>query len=195
MAEALRELHDPLAAALDAGPDAPGPAVVTAIITALLPAESGTAPPWLRGAQPVVFRRVHAALARHHGALLADPVGSGKTWVALAVAQALGGPTVVLAPAVLRDQWERTAARVGVAITVHSHERASRGALPAAAPGLVIIDESHRFRTPTSRRYRCVAPWLLPSRGQLGGRTKPGKLVLEPFFGHQPLRADRLVRG
>ncbi len=164
MAEALQELHDPLAAALDAGPDAPGPAVVTAIITALLPAESGTAPPWLQGAQPVVFRRVHAALARHHGALLADPVGSGKTWVALAVAQALGGPTVVLAPAVLRDQWERTAARVGVAITVHSHERASRGALPAAAPGLVIIDESHRFRTPTSRRYRCVAPWLLPSR-------------------------------
>ncbi len=164
MAEALRELDDPLAAALDAGPDAPGPAVATAIIAALLPSESGTAPRWLRDAQPVVFRRVHAALARHGGALLADPVGSGKTWVALAVAQALGLPTVVLAPAILREQWERTAAGVDVAITVVSHERASRGALPAAPPGLVIIDESHRFRTPACRRYRMVAPWLLPSR-------------------------------
>ena len=163
MAEALRELHDPLGAALDAGPDAPGPAVVSAIIAALLPAERGDAPPWLRDDQPVAFRRVQAALARHGGALLADPVGSGKTWVALAVAEALGCPTVVLAPAVLRGQWERTAARVGVSITVHSHERASRGRLPGTAPGLVIVDECHRFRSPTTRRYRVVAPWLVGS--------------------------------
>lgn len=164
MAEALREVHDPLAAALDAGPDAPGPAVVTGIVAALLPAESGTPPPWLRDDQPVAFRRVHAALARYGGALLADPVGSGKTWVALAVAHALGLPTVVLAPAVLRGQWEGTAARVGVPVLVHSHERASRGALPCRTPGLVIIDESHRFRAPGSRRYRTVAPWLGSAR-------------------------------
>ncbi len=37
--------------------------------------------------------------------------------------------------------------------------------------------------------------WLLPFRGQLRERSEPGKLVLEPFFGHQPLRADRLVCG
>ena len=54
------------------------------------------------------FRRALAALERYGGALLADPVGSGKTYVALAVGRprcAGRRPTACLVPAALADQW------------------------------------------------------------------------------------------
>lgn len=161
VAEALAERHDPLAASLDPGPDQPFAAVRAALVTALLPPEAPDPPPgWLRPGQVRSFRRGLAALRAHQGALLADPVGSGKTWVALAVAQALGGPVVALVPAVLRAQWQAAAARAGVALRVHSHQAASRGRLPHDPARLIIIDESHHFREPAARRYHTVAPWL-----------------------------------
>jgi hypothetical protein len=88
-------------------------------------------------------------LRSHGGALLADPVGSGKTFVALAVARALATrrPTACLVPAALIDQW-RARRRPRVPIVVGSHEAASRGRLPDQARGLVLIDEAHRFRHP-----------------------------------------------
>jgi hypothetical protein len=94
--------------------------------------------------------------------VLADPVGSGKTYVALAVAAAWnrGGPTACLVPAPLRDQWVATSAALDVTLVVGSHQQASRGRLPADPRGLVLIDESHHFRNPATRRYAAVAPWL-----------------------------------
>ena len=120
-------------------------------------------PSWLRPAQAASFRRAVAALRGQGGALLADPVGSGKTFVALAVARALTarGPAACLVPAALIGQWRATADALGVPIVVGSHEAASRGRLPDQARGLVLIDEAHRFRHPHTRRYRRVAPWLV----------------------------------
>jgi hypothetical protein len=105
---------------------------------------------------------VLATLERYRGALLADPVGSGKTFVALAVAAAMNrGPTVCFVPATLVSQWRATAARLGMEVTLCSHEQVSRGHLPRGARGLVIVDESHHFRNPNTRRYRHLAPWLV----------------------------------
>lgn len=102
-----------------------------------------------------------AALDRHRGAMLAYPVGSGKTWIALAVARARSTlPVMVLAPPPLLDHWERVAATLGVPIVTWSHARASRAAPPPAG-GLVLIDESHHFRNPQTRRYAVIAPWLV----------------------------------
>jgi hypothetical protein len=42
-----------------------------------------------------------------------------------------------------------------------THQRVSRGALPALRPRLVIIDESHWYRNPATRRYRTLAPYLV----------------------------------
>jgi superfamily II DNA or RNA helicase len=104
---------------------------------------------------------VLAAIERYRGAVLADPVGSGKTFVALAVAARLNrGPTACLVPAMLLAQWQRTAARLAIPVTLCSHEQVSRGHLPEEARGLVIIDESHHFRNPRTKRYRHLAPWL-----------------------------------
>lgn len=119
-----------------------------------------TAPPFLRAGQVDPWRRILAALAGWHGALLAEPPGTGKTWIALATAVHQSEAPVVIGPAVLRDQWERTSARVGVAIGYHSMERLSRGVLPPGDRALVIVDEAHRLRHLDTRRTRTLAPWL-----------------------------------
>jgi hypothetical protein len=93
--------------------------------------------------------------------MLADPVGSGKTYVALAVAAALGpGPVTCLAPATLLAQWRSVATALGIEIVVLSHQAVSRGQLPAGRRGPVLIDEAHGFRNAATRRYRHAAPWL-----------------------------------
>ncbi|HEY3013082.1 MAG TPA: hypothetical protein VGJ36_10065, partial [Gemmatimonadales bacterium] len=163
VAEELVGVPDALLTALHPGQPAPGIAVASALARSLAPAEhSATAPSWLLPEQERSFRRVLAALHRHGGALLADPVGSGKTYVALAVAAALNrGSTACLVPATLRAQWEATAARLRIPVTLSSHEQISRGRLPGGTRGLVIIDESHHFRTGHTQRYPHLAPWLV----------------------------------
>jgi superfamily II DNA or RNA helicase len=164
VAEALAAVPRPLLTALHPGVPAPASAVARALASSLHPEEEADpAPDWLLDTQRRSFRRILAALRRHRGALLADPVGSGKTFVALAVAAALNprNPTACLVPATLVAQWRSVAARVGVRASVASHQQASRGRLPPGTRGLVIIDESHHFRNPSTRRYRHVAPWLI----------------------------------
>jgi hypothetical protein len=174
VAESLAEVEDPLETILALGEPAPAALVAGTIARSLAPLESATgAPPWLQPEQIAPFRRAIAALERYGGVLLADPVGSGKTFIALAVARALGRDqeTTVLAPAVLRQQWLGTAARLGVAIRLITHEAVSRGCPPAARSSLVVVDESHRFRNPETRRYANLAPWLVGRRAMLLSAT------------------------
>lgn len=89
------------------------------------------------------------------GALLADPPGLGKTYVALAVATARQQRPLVIAPAALRTRWLQASAETGVALDFISIERLSAPAgTEARTPALVIIDEAHHLRTATTRRYR-----------------------------------------
>lgn len=156
---------DPLRAGLATGAPAPPAEVARAIAARLVPAErEAVAPAWLLPGQARSYRRSLAALEQFGGALLADPVGSGKTYVALAVAAAFNAPAVCLAPAALVPQWRAVAAALSVPIELGSHQQASRGRLPRTGRGLVIVDESHHFRNPRTRRYRHVAPWLLGRR-------------------------------
>ena len=174
VAEALRGVQDPLAAWLRPGPIASPERVAAALARALLPPAAHDLPPdWLRPDQRLSFARALAALRRYGGALLADGVGTGKTFIGLAVAQALepGHPIHVLAPAALLSQWRAAATRTGLGILPHSHELLSRGRLPSGLPGPVLIDESHRFRTPSTKRYETLAPWCLGRRGLLLSAT------------------------
>ncbi len=105
-----------------------------------------------------------ATLHGWRGALLVEAVGSGKTWLALAVAVCERGPVLAVVPAILRAQWADAAARAGVRLHLWTHERASRGSLPSIRPSLVIIDEAHRFRDPATRRAHTIAPWIVGRR-------------------------------
>lgn len=173
VAESLVAPRDLLLESLDRGAERSGGEVAASIGRALLPPEAADPPPaWLRPEQETSFRRALAALRLHGCALLADPLGSGKTWVALAVARRLaaGGPIQAVVPAILAAGWRDAADRTETALGLLTHERVSRGEV-TLGPGPVVIDESHRFRNPHTRRYRHLAPALVGRRVLLVSAT------------------------
>ncbi|MDB4873652.1 MAG: hypothetical protein JWM41_98 [Gemmatimonadetes bacterium] len=111
----------------------------------------------LRPHQRTAATRLASLVAAHGGAMLAEPVGVGKTYTALAVAARLGGRLLVVAPAALRGMWSAALARCGASATIVSHESLSRGARPATYPDVVIVDEAHRLRAQGTRRYAVLA--------------------------------------
>ena len=139
----------------------PAAQVARAMARRLAPDEDSDPPPgWLRPEQVRSFRRALHALRRYGGALLADPVGSGKTYVALAVAAALdpGRPTACLVPATLVEQWRATAAGLGAARSSRARtRRRAAGRLPDVGRGLVRdgrgapLQESRHLALPARR--------------------------------------------
>ncbi len=109
----------------------------------------------LRPAQRTAVASVHRALAAYGGALLADPPGTGKTVIALAVAGAYDDALVV-APSTLRGHWERAAAHAAIRMRFISVEALSRDTAPAPAT-LLIVDEAHHLRSPGTRRFARAA--------------------------------------
>lgn len=147
----------------------------------------------LRPAQRRTLAAVRAAINEFGGALLADPPGTGKTVLALAVAQG-AGEVLVIAPSNLRAQWLAASARAAVPIAFTSLEAASRTRLRAPAD-FVIIDEAHHLRTTTTRRYAHVAAVCVGTRVLLltatpvVNRTADRDALLALFLGS---RAERL---
>src|SRR4051812_3514121 len=111
----------------------------------------------LRPHQARAVSRLASIISASGGAMLAERVGVGKTYAALAVASRHAGPVLVVAPASLRAMWCDAARRCGLEITVASHESLSRGSRPRGEAPFVIVDEAHRFRTPATRRYALLA--------------------------------------
>lgn len=163
VAESLAAVTHPVRTALAPGPPGAAQDVVRALAATVAPAAATDAPPqWLFSSQRRAYARTLAALRRYRGALLAEPTGSGKTFIALAVAwRWQAAPVTCVVPAGLTAQWSATAARLGVPIIVVSHEQVSRGRLPSGTRGLVLIDESHHFRHPAILRYGHLADFLV----------------------------------
>ena len=99
--------------------------------------------------------RLRTMLNERGGALLADDVGLGKTYAALAVARS-ARCVVVVAPAAVREHWLQCALRTGAGIVFHSMESLSRRGAPGGDPDLVIVDEAHHFRNAQTRRFSAV---------------------------------------
>ena len=163
VAEAFEPVEFPVDTVLRPGPQRPGATVARAMAGSLEAEEAACpVPPWLRPGQGRALKRLIHAIAHFRGAILADPVGSGKTYVALAAAKICNArtPTCCIIPPTLESQWLETAHRLGVAIAPWSEALLSRGRLPVSDSGLVIVDESHHFRNPATRRYQTLAPWI-----------------------------------
>jgi len=145
------------------GPPGSAREVVRALANGIaLPAAPDSAPPWLLPTQRRAFARTLAALRAYRGAVLAEPTGSGKTYIALAVGRSWQrSPIACVVPAALADKWRDTARRLGVGAVITSHEQVSRGHLPAETKGLVLVDESHHFRHHGIRRYAHLADFLI----------------------------------
>lgn len=114
----------------------------------------------LRVHQHEAVAQLTRILAEYRGALLADDVGLGKTFVALAVGRQYDTVHVV-APATLLPTWRTAAARAGVAQvqchSLHGWSRPAPPVLPMRGSCLVIIDEAHHLRNASTRRYRQLA--------------------------------------
>ena len=160
----------------------------------------------LKPHQQLAASRVLQMIAHAGGCLLADDVGRGKTYVALAIAGRWTRPLVVI-PASLRTTWQRAMQRAGVDCAMITHESLSRGALPSCDPDGVIVDESHRFRSLESRRHAALAaitahvPVLLLSATPLQNRTRDLAAQVALFLGSSAFRWDEeqlarfVVRG
>ena len=156
--------------------------------------------------------RIQTAIRLHHGALLADDVGLGKTYTALAVARAYA-QVHVIAPAALQPMWRTAIMHAQLPhIRLHSvHGFSRQNDVPIASmaddarPGLVreqapqrtlvIIDEAHYLRTRRTARYTAVARFvagcdtLLLSATPLHNRAAELRNLLALFLGS---RADLL---
>ncbi len=118
-------------------------------------ANEGVIPPYLLPHQADATQRMCGALRIFGGALLADAVGLGKSYIACAVAGRYQAVTLVV-PAALREQWARLTAQLNVHMAFVTHEALSRGARVPRAD-LIVVDEAHRFRNPGTRRYDALA--------------------------------------
>jgi superfamily II DNA or RNA helicase len=157
--------------ALEPAGEAPPRHVVSSAARALLdsaPLAPVAWPAWLAPHQVPAAERLTAIIARHGGALLADEVGLGKSYVALAVALARGEPFTLVVPAVLVPQWRALLDRFGIHETpIITHESLSiRPVRPSARPPVacVVVDEAHRFRNPDTNRYGALARLVVGSR-------------------------------
>ena len=117
----------------------------------------------LQDHQLSAVRRLGAAIDEFGGALLSDEVGMGKTFVALAMARRFTR-CVVVGPAALRDMWAEQMRRAGVQFPFLSIESLSRKPAVIESSDLVIIDEAHHFRNPSTIRYNHVSQMVKRSK-------------------------------
>ena len=110
----------------------------------------------LRPHQRSAVLRLRQSLREFGGAVLCDPVGTGKTFTALAVPP-LDARLIVVAPAILRDMWSRALAMAGRSADFISFESLSRGSLPELRHNFVIVDEAHHARNPKTVRYELLS--------------------------------------
>ena len=168
LSEHLETPAEPLALLLGTETAAAPAAVAARAARALLdlPEIPAGAPPWLAPHQAPAARRLTAIIARYGGAVLADAVGLGKSYVALAVARMLGGPFTLVVPAVLVDQWRALLHRLDIGARIITHESLSRPTvrLSDSPTPLFLIDEAHHFRNPETLRYRSLARVVVGAR-------------------------------
>ncbi|MEK7402904.1 MAG: DEAD/DEAH box helicase [Gemmatimonadota bacterium] len=140
-------------------------------------------------------QREGANRARHlldafGGALIADDVGMGKTYLALAVARDARAP-VVIAPAALRSAWNHAMRSSRVALHFVSLESLAHGTAPGGTHDLVVIDEAQHLRNPATRGFAAcralcaTAKVLLLSATPVQNRTADLRVILSLFLGER----------
>ena len=134
----------------------------------LAPAEDRPSPIALADFQHDGYLAAKDILETYGGVLIADPVGYGKTYLALRLlddyAYHLRQKALVICPAQLRDIWWKPKLDIyRIHAHVESQERVSQSDFPVgdyADCDLVIVDESHNFRNPAANRYENLSRLL-----------------------------------
>jgi superfamily II DNA or RNA helicase len=104
--------------------------------------------------------RALALIARHGGAILADDVGLGKSYVAARVAAELqrrGSCVEVVVPASLVSQWRETLRDFGIDARIITHDSLAGDPLLADGDRFIVVDEAHVFRNRRTQRWSALA--------------------------------------
>ncbi len=136
-------------------------AVMTRIAHAILPepAKEELGDITLLPHQREAVTRLRTIMATYRGALLADGVGLGKTYIALAVAAEYDHAHII-APAALLPMWRTAITHAHLPHTSLQSVQSYSGSAPPlqhSARPLIIIDEAHYLRTRRTARHREVA--------------------------------------
>ena len=96
-------------------------------------------------------------LRTRRGAILADDVGLGKSYVAAEVMRRFAEVDLIV-PAALISQWRETLTQFDARATLMTHDALLRDAYVAEPrQRLVVVDEAHAFRNPRTQRYAALA--------------------------------------
>ncbi|MBN2575668.1 MAG: helicase, partial [Deltaproteobacteria bacterium] len=140
--------------------------------------------------QEDAVRKARKILLRHHGVMVADSVGLGKTWIGKKLLEDYAYhqrmKAIVVCPASLRDLWERELTSASIPARVLSQEELGRETFAVEEWGdtdVVLIDESHNFRNRNAQRYLNLEQVLAASggRGRAGERKKVILLTATPI--------------
>ena len=131
------------------------------------------------------YERARRILARHHGVVYADGVGTGKTEIGLAFIEEYalrrGNHALVVAPAQLATTWEERIdqARLPAQVVSYQQLASDEQLAPDAARRhrhlhnardsyrLVVVDEAHALRNPDTTWYRAMERLLGGERKDL----------------------------
>jgi superfamily II DNA or RNA helicase len=110
--------------------------------------------------QRAAVTRALSLIGRYGGAILADEVGLGKSFVAASVAahfQRLGSEVEVIVPASLVMQWRETLRDFAVEARIITHDSLAGDPLLGHGERLIIVDEAHAFRNRRTQRWCALA--------------------------------------
>jgi len=140
--------------------------------------------------QDDAVKKARKILARYDGVLIGDSVGLGKTWIGKKLledqAYHLRQKALVICPASLRGMWTTELREATIPATILSQEELGQADFdprPYGDADVLLIDESHNFRSKTSQRYenleRLIS--LNGGRGRDGGRKRVILLTATPI--------------
>jgi hypothetical protein len=126
--------------------------------------------------QKEAYQYARTILRRFGGVFLADVVGLGKTYIAMALIHHLnrryGESSVVVASPKVLPAWEELAREFRTEIATVSIGKLDQ-LNQYSDRQVLVIDESHNFRNTGTGRYESIASWLRP-----GGAPSNRKVIL-----------------
>lgn len=134
--------------------------------------------------------RARRILAKYDGVMICDSVGLGKTWIGLQLlldyAYHKRWNALVVCPASLRPMWEDRLHQTKIQARILGQEMLGQEDFdvePYGGSDIIVIDESHNFRSKESGRYhnlsRLIA--LNGGRGEHGYRKKIVLMTATPI--------------
>lgn len=122
--------------------------------------------------QQDAYHQAKGVLRRFGGVFLADVVGLGKTFIALALLKWLQDTrrehAVVVGPPAVLPQWQQLAQQFRIELATVSVGKLS-DLDDYTDREIVVVDESHNFRNAGTQRYERLQQWLRPE-GQPASR-------------------------